>query len=46
VARSPRGQLIRKAGVMSIVLVGGDVRAGDPIHVELPSAPYRALEPV
>jgi MOSC domain-containing protein YiiM len=44
--RAPRGQLIRKAGVMSIVLVGGDVRPGDPIHVELPASPHRALEPV
>jgi MOSC domain-containing protein YiiM len=45
-ARSPRGQLIRKAGVMSVVLVGGEVRPGDPIHIELPALPHRALEPV
>lgn len=45
-ARDWKGKLIRKAGVMSIVLVGGDVRTGDPIHIELPPRPHRALEPV
>jgi MOSC domain-containing protein YiiM len=45
-ARSPSGQLIRKAGVMSIVLVGGEVRPGDPIRIEVPAPPHRALEPV
>jgi MOSC domain-containing protein YiiM len=45
-ARSRTGQLIRKAGVMSIVLAGGEVRPGDPIHVELPAPPHRTLEPV
>ena len=45
-ARSASGQLVRKAGVMSIVLVGGDVRPGDPIHMQLPQPPHRSLEPV
>jgi MOSC domain-containing protein YiiM len=45
-ARSPTGRLIRKAGVMSIVLVGGDVRPDDAIHIELPAPPHRTLEPV
>jgi MOSC domain-containing protein YiiM len=40
------GALIRKAGVMSIVLAGGDVRAGDVIAVELPPAPHSPLAPV
>ena len=44
--RDADGGLIRKAGVMSVVLVGGDVRPGDPIRVELPVEPHRALEPV
>ena len=39
-------RLVRKAGVMAIVHAGGEVRAGDPIRVELPPAPHRALEPV
>jgi MOSC domain-containing protein YiiM len=40
------GELIRKAGVMSIVLAGGQVRAGDAVVVELPAAPHEALQPV
>jgi MOSC domain-containing protein YiiM len=44
--RDARGKLIRKAGVMSVVITGGDVRTGDLIHVELPKRPHRALEPV
>ncbi len=44
--RDAEGKLIRKAGVMAIVLIGGEVRAGDSIRVELPVEPYRALVPV
>jgi MOSC domain-containing protein YiiM len=44
--RDQHGNLIRKAGVMAIVLSGGDVRPGDVIRVELPPHPHRALEPV
>ena len=44
--RDERGTLIRKAGVMGIVLAGGDVRPGDPIRVELPPKPHRSLAPV
>lgn len=44
--RDARGQLIRKAGVMSIVCAGGDLRPGDAIEVELPASPHRALEVV
>jgi MOSC domain-containing protein YiiM len=40
------GELIRKAGVMGVVVRGGEVRPGDPIAVELPAKPRRALEPV
>jgi len=40
------GNLIRKAGIMSIVLVGGEVRPGDAITVELPPLPHQALAPV
>jgi len=40
------GNLIRKAGVMSIVLAAGDIRPGDPIRVELPAGPQRPLQPV
>lgn len=44
--RDEQGRLVRKAGVMAIVLEGGAVRAGDPIQVELAPDPHRALEPV
>ena len=40
------GSLIRKAGVMAIVLQGGEVRPGDTIGVELLPDEYRPLEPV
>ncbi len=46
VARDEHGALIRKAGIMALVVVGGEVRPGDPILVELPPHPHRALEPV
>jgi len=44
--RDEAGNLIRKAGVMAVVLTGGEVRAGDPIRVELPPAPHAPLQPV
>ena len=42
----PDGSLVRKAGVMSIVLVGGEVFAGDTITVVLPPEPHEPLQPV
>jgi MOSC domain-containing protein YiiM len=44
--RDAEGGLIRKAGVMGIVVVGGEVCEGDEIRVELPAGPARRLEPV
>ncbi|WNV84362.1 MOSC domain-containing protein [Umezawaea sp. Da 62-37] len=44
--RDAEGKLVRKAGVMGVVLVGGVVRPGDAIKVELPEEPHRGLEPV
>lgn len=44
--RGPDGEVIRKAGIMAVVLDGGVVRAGDAITVELPSPPYQRLEKV
>jgi MOSC domain-containing protein YiiM len=39
-----QGVLVRKAGIMAIVVAGGEVRPGDPITIELPSEPHRPLE--
>jgi MOSC domain-containing protein YiiM len=44
--RAPDGSVVRKAGVMSVVLHGGEVRPGDAIRVELPAPPHTGLEPV
>jgi hypothetical protein len=41
-----QGHLIRKAGIMGIVLSGGEVRPADPIRLELPPEPHQPLEPV
>ena len=45
-ARDADGNLVRKAGIMGIVLAGGEVRQGDPIHIELPPKPHQPLLPV
>jgi MOSC domain-containing protein YiiM len=44
--RDGAGRLVRKAGVMAVVLAGGEVRPGDPIRAELPVPPHRVLEVV
>jgi MOSC domain-containing protein YiiM len=44
--RDAQGELIRKAGVMAIVIVGGAVAPGDPIATELPPEPHSPLRPV
>lgn len=44
--RDAEGNLIRKAGIMGIVLTGGVVEQGDPIVVELPAEPHEPLKPV
>jgi MOSC domain-containing protein YiiM len=47
VGRDPEtGELVRKAGIMSVVREGGEVRPGDAIRVELPAEPFRPLERV
>lgn len=42
VEKGPSG-LIRKAGVMCIVLAGGEVKPGDTIEIELPPEPHQPL---
>ncbi|MFC7640572.1 MOSC domain-containing protein [Streptosporangium lutulentum] len=46
VGRDETGELVRKAGVMGVVVAGGEVRPGDPIEVELPRPPHRRLDRV
>jgi MOSC domain-containing protein YiiM len=44
--RDEQGKLIRKAGVMGIVAVGGDVKPGDHIQIEWPPEPHQTLDRV
>lgn len=44
--RDEDGNLVRKAGVMGVVVEGGEVRPGDEVRVELPSGSCRPLERV
>jgi MOSC domain-containing protein YiiM len=44
--RDSEGNLIRKAGVMAVVIAGGDVKLGDVITVMLPPGERRPLLPV
>jgi len=41
--RDQHGDLVRKAGIMGVVLAEGEVRPGDPIQVEPPPPPHRPL---
>jgi MOSC domain-containing protein YiiM len=45
-ARDDQGKLVRKAGVMAIVLADGEVRPGDLIRITLPPEPHQPLAPV
>jgi MOSC domain-containing protein YiiM len=44
VEKTPAGGIVRKGGVMSVVLAGGVVRPGDAIRVELPPLPHLPLD--
>ena len=44
--RGADGALIRKSGVMGVVLAGGVVSPGDPVTVTLPPTPHEPLHPV
>jgi len=44
--RDAAGNLIRKAGVMAVVLTGGEVHPRDPIEVVMPAQPHHRLVPV
>ncbi len=44
--RDSEGCLIRKAGVMGVVVEQGDIRRSDPVRVDLPPEPHRKLDRV
>jgi MOSC domain-containing protein YiiM len=45
-SRDEQGELVRRAGVMGVVVAGGEIRPGDAIRVELPTGSHRPLTPV
>ena len=44
--RAADGTLVRKCGVMGVIMAGGLVRPGDVIRIVLPAEPFSRLEPV
>lgn len=40
------GNVIRKTGIMGVVLEGGTIKPGDKIQIELPDKPYEKLKRV
>lgn len=44
--RTEAGELVRRAGVMAIVIADGTVRPGDEIALRLPPPPHRAMRVV
>ncbi|MGY2894274.1 hypothetical protein [Deinococcus sp. UYEF24] len=44
--RDEHGDLIRRAGMMAVIRMGGEVQPGDRVRVELPQPPYLPLERV
>ena len=46
VGRDADGAVVRKGGVMGVVLTGGRIVPGDEVVVELPAGEARALRPV
>ena len=44
--RGPTGEPVRKAGVMGVVITGGEVHPGDAITITLPDGPHGPLKPV
>lgn len=44
--RAPDGSLIRRSGIMAVVVSGGVVRAGDAVEILMPPQPHEALERV
>ena len=43
-AHDEKGELIRKSGIMGVVVEGGDVHPGDEIEITLPEEPHQKLD--
>jgi MOSC domain-containing protein YiiM len=46
VHRAADGTVVRKAGIMAVVVTGGRVSPGDPVVAELPEGPHQPLDRV
>ena len=46
ISKGSNGAIIRKSGIMTVVLEGGVVQAGDPIVTQLPEPPFSPLDRV
>ncbi len=46
IGRDAEGEVLLKAGIMAVVIAGGEVGAGDPITVALPPEPHERLQRV
>lgn len=46
VEKDLEGNLVRKAGIMGVVLQSGEVKSGDTIRVKFPPRPFKKLERV
>lgn len=44
--RTPESEVVRKAGVMAVVVTGGVVRPGDAIGIESPPSSHARLKRV
>ena len=44
--KDKQGNLIRKAGIMGVVIEEGEIRPGDKINIQFPPAPYIKLDRV
>ncbi len=44
--RDAEGRLVRKAGIMAVVVASGEVAPGDEVGIVLPPAPHYTLRPV
>jgi MOSC domain-containing protein YiiM len=40
------GNLVRKAGIMGVVIARGEIRPGDAVRIDLPALPHTPLAPV